>query len=69
MGFMNTTGAGLDNAQFADSPFGDMTIESQDIDTRALGEDMTLWLDLLPPDVQYFFDQQNPSTMDFRDSE
>lgn len=37
-------------------PFGDMMIESQDIDMSALGDDMVPWLEYLPHDMLNFFD-------------
>ena len=67
MSMMNTIGPGFGDNTLMDSPFNSMTIESHDIDTSALGEDMMLWLDHLPPDAQYLFDPQNPNMPDYRD--
>lgn len=37
--------------------FGDMMIESQDIDMSALGDNMMTWLEWLPHEMVTFFDQ------------
>ena len=43
----------------ANSKYNDMIIESQDIDTSALGMDPLLWLDFVPQNVLDHFDFQN----------
>ena len=67
MSMMNTMGSGFGDATLMDSPYHNMTIESHDIDPNALGEEMMLWLDRLPPDAHYLFDPQNPNMPDYRD--
>ena len=65
---MNQMGPSYGDASLMYSPYGDMTIQSHDIDTSGLGEDMMSWLDGLPPDERYFYDLQNPNMMDYRDA-
>ncbi|OMP82970.1 hypothetical protein BK809_0001161 [Diplodia seriata] len=38
-------------------PFGDMLVESQDIDMSALGDNMVTWLEWLPHELVPFYDQ------------
>lgn len=54
----NTTGAGPPSISMH---FGDMMIESQDIDVSALGDDMMPWLEYLPHDMLGFY-ETGPST-------
>ena len=68
MHVMNHMRFGYGDASLMYSPYGDMTIQSQDIDTSGLGENMMSWLDRLPPDERYFYDPQNPTIMDYRDA-
>lgn len=42
--------------------FGDMMIESQDIDMSALGDNMVTWLEWLPHDMVPFFDPTTGTT-------
>lgn len=65
--FLNPFTAGYGDASLMSNASGDMMIESQDIDSSALGEDMMLWLEHLPHDAQYSLDPQDPNLADYRD--
>lgn len=49
----NASPSGDSSAQV---PFGDMMIESQDIDMSALGDDMMPWLEYLPHEMLNYYD-------------
>lgn len=65
--FLNPFTAGYGDASLMSNASGDMMIESQDIDSSVLGEDMMLWLEHLPHDAQYSLDPQDPNLADYRD--
>ena len=44
--------------------YNDMVIESQNIDTNALGLDPLLWLDYVPQDTLGCFDLQNDASIE-----
>ncbi|KAF2461999.1 fungal-specific transcription factor domain-containing protein [Lineolata rhizophorae] len=62
----NSGQAQLSHSHFPDPamfPFGDMLIESQDIDVSALGDDMMPWLEYLPHDMLSLLEQGGNSTL------
>ena len=67
MDFLNPFTAGYGDTSLMSNASRDMLIESQDIDSSALGEDMMLWLEHLPHDAQYSLDPQDPNLADYRD--
>ena len=56
-GSMNSQDYGI--SPQTNSKFNDMIIESQDIDTSALGMDPLLWLDFIPQNILDHFESQN----------
>lgn len=65
--FLNPFTAGYGDASLMSNASGEMMIESQDIDSSALGEDMMLWLEHLPHDAQCSLDPHDPNLADYRD--
>jgi hypothetical protein len=58
----NTINGSIPSGTNSAVPFGDMMIESQDIDMSALGDEMVPWLEYLPHDMLGFFDSPGPGT-------
>ena len=62
----NTTGHGPVTFAYGEGAYNNMVIESQNVDTSALGVDPLLWLDYMPHDVFEYLPSQNdgliPST-------